>query len=342
MNPCSPRPPLRRSRLVRPLLLLTTLIAALGVGAALAQAAEPLEVYVGAYAMTVQELDQQNNSFYADFYLWFRWTPPAEDPELDPSATMEFVNNLERWGLTQTPVYEVPKPLPSGQMTQQFHVQGKFFSALDLRSYPLDSHRLTVEMEDTQATNATLVYLPDTDESALDAGLKIPGWAITGYKMEVVNHTYKTTFGEQHGETDTFSRASFDIHIQRPRSFFIWKLMMPLLIVILIALSILVVHPSMIEVRLGAPATALLALVFLQQAYTSTLPETGNLVLLDKIYVLSYGLIVALMFITILTSHWVRDGEQIATARAIRLDRLAEIVLLGGFVVGVGALIAFS
>ncbi len=304
-------------------------------GPAVSAEEEPIEVHVGAYAMTIQELDQQNSSFYADFYLWFRW----EGKDLDPSATMEFVNNLERWGLTQTPVYEEPKLLESGEYTQQYHVQGKFFSALQLGDYPLDSHRLSIEMEDSQGTADKLVYLPDTEQSGRDSGLKIPGWAITGDDIVVSTHTYTTKFGEAEGEQDTYSRASFGIEIERPKNFFVWKLMLPLLIVVLIALSILVVHPSMIEVRLGAPATALLALVFLQQAYTGTLPETGNLVLLDKIYVLSYGLVVALMLVTILTSHWTREGDVGATERAIRLDRVAEVVLFVAFVGGVSILI---
>ncbi|MGL5810566.1 MAG: hypothetical protein ACRCYQ_11525 [Nocardioides sp.] len=306
--------------------------------AAVAAAEEPVEVYVGAYAMTIQELDQQNSSFYGDFYLWMRWDA-TDDPEFDPSATMEFVNNLERWGLTQNPVYEKPKELPNGQLTQQYHVQGKFFSALELTDYPLDRHRLSFEMEDNQTTVEGLVYLADTEQSALDSGLKIPGWSITGSEMIVTKHTYTTKFGEAEGAEDTYSRASFGIDIERPGNFFVWKLMLPLLIVILIALSILVVHPSQIEVRLAAPATALLALVFLQQAYTSTLPETGNLVLLDKIYVLSYALVVALMLVTIVTSHWARDGTPAATVKAIRLDRAAEVALFAAFVLGVAFLI---
>jgi hypothetical protein len=301
-------------------------------------ASEPVTVFVGAYAMTIQELDQQNSSFYADFYLWLRWDPADQPEDFDPSSTMEFVNNLERWGLTQNAVYEEPKQLPNGQVTQQYHVQGKFFSALDLSRYPLDEHRLFIDLEDNQATADAIVYRADATQSGLDAGLKIPGWAIAGSDLKVVEHTYETKFGEAAGSEDTYSRASFGINIERPRSFFVWKLLLPLLIVVLIALSILVVHPSMIEVRLAAPATALLALVFLQQAYTSTLPETGNLVLLDKIYVLSYALIVALMFVTILTSHWVRNGDDGATSRALRLDRIAEVGLFVAFVGGVAFL----
>ena len=75
--------------------------------------------------------------------------------------------------------------------------------------------------------------------------------------------------------------------------------------------------------RLAGPATALLTLVFLQQAYTSTLPEVGTLVLLDKIYVLAYVVVVGLIATTILTSHWIR-GDEANAAKAQRLkDRTA-------------------
>ncbi len=50
-------------------------VAAVPTGGPLAKTSDgkPRSVAVGFYAMTIQGLDQQNNSFYADFYMWFRW-----------------------------------------------------------------------------------------------------------------------------------------------------------------------------------------------------------------------------------------------------------------------------
>jgi hypothetical protein len=104
--------------------------------------------------------------------------------------------------------------------------------------------------------------------------------------------------------------------------------------VLLLGCSVLFVHPSFVEVRLAGPATAMLALVFLQQTYSSSLPENGELVLLDKIYALAYGLVIGLIATTIVTSHWIRQNPAANTARAVRLDRLTARVPFGLFVAG--------
>jgi hypothetical protein len=332
--------------LTRLIAMTMTLAALSAVGATTAGAAEPatpakvaapIKVAVGFYAMTLQGLDQQNNSFYADFYMWMRW----DDPDIDPSATFEFMNNIERWGLTQTPVYEAPKKLASGQYTQQFHVQGQFFAPLDLTTYPLDHHQLPIAIEDTSADDREQIYVLDKTESGLDPGVQIPGWNITGSSLTHGSHRYNTTFGESVTHNDSrFARATFAVGIDRPTNFFMWKLLLPLAIVMLVAISVLLIHPSLVEVRLAAPVTALLALVFLQQGYSDTLPENGNLVLLDKIYVLSYALIVALIVMTILTSFWASSETERDEQRVTKIDRWAAGLMAGVFIFGTTILVA--
>lgn len=298
----------------------------------------PLKVAIGFYAMTIQGLDQQDNSYYADFYFWLRWKGAS-----DPSATVEFMNNVERWGLTQTPVYEKPKVLATGEKTQQFHVQGKFFAPLDLSDYPLDDHELPISIEDTNADDKSQVYVLDTRESGLDPGVRIPGWKIDGVRLFNSGHQYRTTFGETPTRGDTtFARATFAVKINRPTNFFLLKLFLPLAIVILVAVSTLLVNPTQADIRLAAPVTALLALVFLQQSYSSTLPENGNLVLLDRIYVLSYAIIVALIVMTIFTSHRAKGEVPDEIARVKRFDRWGAVLLTGIFALGSGLLVALG
>jgi hypothetical protein len=288
----------------------------------------PLQVTVGLYVLEIHELDQQASTYKADFYLWMRWRGA-----FDPTPTIELLNNTDRWTLTMTPIYTKPINLPSGEQLQQFHIQGSFFDALDLRDYPLDRHALTIELEDSTYPSDQLIYVPDTAQSQISPTLRLPGWHITGWHLDEHRHAYATDFGDTSAAPPEYSRLAFALEIERPQSFFRWKLLLPLLIVLLLGCSVLVVHPTYAEVRLAGPAGALLTLVFLQQAYTETLPETGGLVLLDKIYALAYVVVVGLIVTTIVTSHWVR-AEGGSTARAQRLDRLAAAGLFGFFVVG--------
>ena len=114
------------------------------------------------------------------------------------------------------------------------------------------------------------------------------------------------------------------------------------MIVLLLASSMLFVHPTLTEVRLAAPATALLSLVFLQQTYSSTLPEIGALVLLDEIYALAYAVIIVLILTTTITSYWVRNEDEVNTKRAFRLDHVAAGASLGIFAVGSAVLVAIA
>ena len=303
--------------------------AATPTGERVAVAADATEVTVGFYAATLQGLDQADNSYYADFFMWMRWTG-----DRDPTATFELTNNVERWGLTTARVYPKPITLDSGEKIQEYRVQGLFFQALDLSDYPLDTHTLRLTVEDTTYSEQDLVYVADTDESGIDPGVKMPGWNITGWDLPIVSHEYQTSFGEGSDDIEArrYSAASFEIDIERPRTFFLWKLLLPLIIVLLLAGSVLFIHPSLIEVRLAAPATALLSLVFLQQTYSDTLPATGTLVLLDQIYALAYLVVVALILTTTVTSYWVREEGPEATARAFRLDHIAAAAMLVLFV----------
>ena len=65
--------------------------------------ADATTVTVGFYAVTLQGLDQADNSYFADFFMWMRWRG-----DRDPTATLELTNNIERWGLTMAKVYDEP------------------------------------------------------------------------------------------------------------------------------------------------------------------------------------------------------------------------------------------
>jgi hypothetical protein len=295
--------------------------------------AEPRQVTIGIYLTSIYGLDQQVNTFYADFYLWMRWR--GED---DPTATFELLNNVERWGLTMTPIFAEPAALPSGEWLQQFHVQGQFFQPLALGDFPLDEHAIMIQIEDSTFLANEQVYVADLDQSGISPELYLPGWRVTGWSLAASVRRYGTGFGNPTSDAQAFSRAQFALTIARPASYFSWKLLLPLVIVLLLGLSVLIVHPSFAEVRLAGPATALLTLVFLQQTYTSLLPENSNVVLLDKIYAVAYALVIGLLAVTIVTSHWLRMDEA-NTARAVRLDRIAVIGLFACFVLTIAVLL---
>lgn len=293
------------------------------------------QVEVGFYPMMVYDLDSQSNTYYIDAYMWLRWNGSS-----NPIDTLEFINTVDREDLNLIAISQQPIQQSDGTLYQQYHVQGQFFQPFHLQDYPLDEYELSIVLEDGDRRTSELVYVPDTDKSGVDPRVVLPGWELAGWTIESQEHAYSTDLGNDTLDTESpgFSNIKYALKIRRPVDFFLWKLLLPLGIVLLMACSALLIHPTYTDFRLAAPSTALLALIFLQQSYTSTLPEIGYLVLLDKIYVLSYVLMITLMGVAIVTAWWMETHKETSIGRIIKIDRL---ITLAGSVIFVGGLLFF-
>jgi hypothetical protein len=99
------------------------------------------------------------------------------------------------------------------------------------------------------------------------------------------------------------------------------------------------VHPRYVEGRIGIGITALLTLVALQITSNSSLPEVDYLLLLDKLYILSYGFVV-LTLAVIVRNSWVDATGDVA--RATRADRRGLAVLTACYFLAAALISVFS
>lgn len=296
------------------------------------------KVETGFYPVNLYELDVASNTYYVDTYIWFKWKG-----DLDPIASLEFPNAVEEWGMSMQKAYEEPQKQSDGSFYQVMRVEGRFFVPFTLTKYPLDEQQLEIVIENSIYTYNDLVYVADRIDSGFADTLALPGWNIATWKIESLLHEYSTKFGEKSNTKGNlpYSSLQYQLLISRPINYFIWKLLLPLVIVLVSSWCALLLHPSYVDARTSMSSTALLTTVFLQQSYSDTLPEVGYLVLLDKIYALSYLLIIAAIIETIITAGWANSGKQEDYERVIRLDRPFLIAQFTVLIVGVFLLIYF-
>lgn len=290
------------------------------------------KVNVGIYAQNIYELNASSNTYYLDFYLWFRWKG-----KIDPITNLEFMNGVEDWGRIIEPAYPEPKKLKDGSLYQVMRVESRFREPFEFSRYPLDEQRLGVTFENAVYSLDELVYIADQKESGYAADLTVPGWKIRNSEIKTLFHRYPSNFGDldQESNRSVYSTVRFEIHISRPISFFTWKLLLPLFVVLFSSWGSLLLYPVYVDSRIILPTTALLTIVFLQQSYSDSLPDVGYLVLLDKIYALVYVLIIAGILETIITGDWIKRGHSESILRVKKLDQwflFANIgILAGGF-----------
>jgi hypothetical protein len=291
-------------------------------------------VTIGFYPVSVHQLDIADNTYYIDTYVWLRWKGP-----IDPTKTIEFVNMVEDWNHRRTFLLSKPKTEADGATYQIMRVEGLFAQPFSLSDYPLDRQRLSIKVEDQIHAFDKLVYEFDLENSGLGDLLRIPGWNLDGWKAESLIHDYESNFGQENA-FQTYSMAKFSIEISRPANFFLWKLLLPLLMVIVAAVAALLIRPQLLDARAALPAAALLSAIFLQKSYSDSLPDLGYLVLMDQIYLIAYPLIILTLIRVIYTYLQVEDAK-IAQVRAVhRTDLRLLALFLAIFVVGVALIVA--
>ncbi|MDX2247750.1 MAG: hypothetical protein SF052_13280 [Bacteroidia bacterium] len=290
----------------------------------------PQEVLTGTYLINVFDLDINRHSFYVDCYIWFKWKG-----DLDP-MNIEFVNAVDKWGATMAPFYEEPKQLEDGYFYNGMRYEGRFYHAFNLEKFPLDHHFLDMQIENVDYSIDSLIYIPDTHSAYVREDFHLPGWDILGLDVKSESHTYPVNFGDMEKTSTGFSNFMLQLHLRRPMNYFLLKLLLPVLIVIIASLGALLIHPASIDARISLPIGGLLSAVFLQQSYSAALPDVGYMVLMDKIYLLVYALIAAVMLRVVVAGNRVTGLKKAAdTSSIMKRDRWMIIGFMLAFSLGI-------
>lgn len=248
-----------------------------------ANEAKPDTAFVGVHIMNIYDLEMPTNSFYIDFYLWVKWKG-----ELNPVEHIYFTNLVEVGSFVKEPLYETVQNLNDGNKYMLFRIEGRFFNPFSVQNFPIDKQILSVLIENEEYQMNQLIYLADDNQSGLHDNVIIPGWEIKKLTINSIQNEYKTSFGITDNQYEKYSELNVSLIISRPLNYFIWKLLLPLIVVLISSVSFIYFPINDFSSRFYLPIYAILTAVFLQLSYASAIPETGYMVLMDKIYVATY------------------------------------------------------
>jgi hypothetical protein len=294
----------------------------------------PNEVVVGVYINDIQQLDLQTHSYAMDFYVWLRWT----NPDINPAATLEYMNPFQLWGHIPTPLYEEPQVLADGSRYTAIRYQGQFNSKLPLEKYPFDQQSLVVEFEDNSVGASRQIFVPDTNAISLNPDMTLPGYILGTPTLTAAARAYPTNFGDTRlVALEPYSRVTFAVPVHRPTLTYAIKIMLPILLIVMCAALVFFIHPHYVEGRIGMGISALLALVVLQLTTNSQLPEVDYLMMIDMLYFVAYIYVVAGLAQVVWSSWPAHAGDiQRATAQdktAFVWTTLAYLVVSAGIMV---------
>jgi hypothetical protein len=286
-------------------------------------------VKIGVYSNSTYDLDLSIPSFSSNGYVWMRWKQPLQDYlEANDTDLQEHISLLNAL-LSDAdpvlhPVQDKPAILSDGTYYQLYTYVGRFYiDRASFRHFPFLTISLPIAIEADDVAGGlgygTLRFEPDSRNSGMGlyAGTGIIGWLNRGWSIAEYRHNYATNFGLGGLDRD-YSLILYDITFGTSSWSSFWRLMLPLLVVMVMVLLVFKIRPDEQDARAGIPVTVLLTLVFLQQVYRGELPDLPFLTFLDQVYVIAY-VITLLAFVLLV---WI--GRRYADMESMPLGEVRD------------------
>ena len=295
-------------------------------------------VSVGVFVVDLVELDDVNQSFTADFTLILQWLDPSlADPARGASLSICPLAVAQVW----RPVVEfegvrrfekhhedVTGIDAAGTITHAQRLSLDIAVPLDLRDFPFDRHTLAVELIPvfSGVDEVAFVVLPEL--TGVEEDVSLTGWTLG---------TPAATTETRYAPRIQVNQAVFRLQIETKREagFYVWKMLVPLTLIVFMSWAVFWVDPQEIGPQLGLAATSMLTLIAFQFAFADLLPRISYLSRADR-FILSSSLLVFLALVEAVTaSTLARTGR---AERAHRLDRISRLA----FPAVLAAIIVFS
>lgn len=280
------------------------------------------EVVVGIHVNQITELSLEDNRFFIEAYMWFRWDP-SEWPPIEAEA-----EQIGATGTARVLPYQTFEIIGSRDVSIEMNglspglavirVRATLSQRLDANRYPLDNHVLAVAIEDIEKM-PEVVLVPDTAGSAIGPDVFINGWDLGALTATRGATVYRTNFGDFYRESKAetaYSRVTFGIPVHRAGDGLFWKTYIGLLLAVAVALLSFFIPTAQLEVRASLIVGALFAAVGSQWIVGAGMPPSAEWSLSDRIHALGYGTILLSLVQTVLRA-WRGAREEVMSAVAL-------------------------
>src|SRR5258708_7109247 len=282
--------------------------------------AQPDTVNVGAYMMSVHDINFHDKEYTARFWLWF----------LNKNKNFDFVKKLD---ITKPKSNDPPQLLDdslAGKKYSMLKMKCTMKENWNVQDFPFDQQHLKIQIENSLFDKSTLVFKPDLKGSKFDTDETLAGWDIKNFKVKTVDNVYETGFGDNRPDkaSQTFSAFLITMDIERNAWGLYLKIFVGMYIAFLIAMVSFAPHPSELEPRFGLPVGGLFAAVGNKYIIDSILPESTTFTLVDSLHAITFFTIFAILVISAICLKLIDKGKEDLCKR---VNRIGAWVIGGGF-----------
>ena len=286
----------------------------------------PTKVAVGIRMIDLQEISDVRQTLTGDFAVILSWTDPRLahldgcEISMDDiwSPGLVFANSGRKFS-------ERPKEADIGPGGQVIYVQryyGTFATYHNLRDFPFDKQTFIISFLSLEWSEKDVQLVVNERVTGRRKLLNISDWTVERVEGSV---------GGVYLEIDDASHSSYDFKIfaQRISNFYLWKVILPLCLIVAMSWCVFWINPALYGPQIGLSATSMLTLIAFIFATTNMVPELGYLTLLDR-FIVGSTILVFLALVESATTVYLVSHER--EELAMRVDRISRLIFPLAFV----------
>ena len=264
---------------------------------------------VGISVEKISDFSIKNVAWNSDFYVWFRWQPPADDPAFNPGNSFQMVSG------SITNPQKLIDLIDAGGHYELYRVSASINYPFDVARYPVDDHLLRVFIQDP--VHPQIRYLVDRKNSRIDPTVHIPGYLIARSVMGAEIISTGSSLGIP-GAPPELAQFGYGIFIIRQGYGFYLKLFQALFAAVGVALlsGFFKAHE---EIRIELLVGGFFAAVANSYITSTYLPDTGVMTLMDFVNLLGLVTIFLCMIQTVISSRIAASDKDFSR----RFDKLS-------------------
>lgn len=240
--------------------------------------APPTKVSVGVRMIDLTEINDVRQMLTGDFLVRLTWIDPqlehlsgCEIP-LDQiwSPGMRFVNSGRMFP-------DRPKEVgigPGGSVQYIQRYYGSLATYHDLRDFPFDEQVFRISLVAVEYGEDEVQLVVDEKITGRHERVNIRDWKINWVKGKI-DRQYAEAIGK------FYSRYDFEISAQRMTGYYVWKVILPLCLIVAMSWAVFWISPAKFGPQIGLSATSMLTLIAFLFATINMLPKLNYLTILD-------------------------------------------------------------
>jgi hypothetical protein len=237
-------------------------------------------VKIGAYVISVHDINFHDQEYTSRFWLWF----------LYKNSKFDFSKQLDIPNAKSIDQPQIINDSLGGKTWVLMKMKATMKENWNVRDFPFDRQHLHIQIENSVFDDSSMVFVPDVKGSQYDKDDAIAGWQIHNFRVSVINNDYETGFGDSRpGKTlQYFSAFIIEMDIERNALGLFMKIFIGMYISFFIALISFAPHPTELEPRFGLPVGGLFAAVGNKYVIDSLLPESSTFTLVDTLHTITF------------------------------------------------------